>query len=341
MFLGNTLSNYFHSLLAFAISICASLLFKYIIIQKIKSFTSRTKNDFDDIIISFLSSISLLFYLLLSVYIAIQFLVLDAFLRRIIDAAFVTYAVYQVISVVRIFIEYMLDKRVTEENGANIAHAKDIIRLVMRVVFWVIGILFILSNLGINVTSLLAGLGIGGIAVALAIQNILGDLFSYFAICFDKPFIKGDFVIVGDQMGVIEKIGIKTTRIRALQGEEIVISNSELTSSRIQNFKKMEERRVLFSLGVIYETPLAKLERIPQIIRDIVSATELTRLDRAHLLSFGDSAYLYEVVYYVLSADYNQYMDIQQSINLRIIEAFTQEHIEFAFPTQTLHLVRG
>lgn len=305
-----------------------------------KSFASRTRNDLDDVIISFLSSLSLAFYLLLSFYISSQFLILSAFVRRIIDAVFVTYVVYQVIFVVRIFIEYMLDKRATGENGASIAHVKDILRLIMRVVFWAIGILFILSNLGINVTSLVAGLGIGGIAVALAVQNILGDLFSYFAICFDKPFIKGDFITVGDQRGVIEKIGIKTTRIRALQGEEIVIANSELTSSRIQNFKKMEERRVLFSLGVVYETPLAQLERIPHIIRDIVSSTELTRFDRAHLSVFGDSAYMYEVVYYVLSGDYNQYMDIQQEINFRIIKAFAQNDIEFAFPTQTLHLMR-
>lgn len=341
MILGNALSNYLHFLLAFAMSIGLALLFKYVIIDKIKYFASKTKNKLDDVIISFISSISLLFYFLLSLYIASQFLVLNAFVRRIIDAVFVTYVVYQVIFAVRIFTEYFLDKRATGENGASIAHVKDILQLIMRIVFWAIGILFILSNLGINVTSLVAGLGIGGIAIALAVQNILGDLFSYFAICFDKPFIKGDNILVGDQMGVIEKIGIKTTRIRALQGEEIVISNSELTSSRIQNFKKMEERRVLFSLGVVYETPLAQLERIPQILREIVSSLELTRFDRAHLSAFGDSAYLYEVVYYVLSADYHQYMDIQQNINFRIIDAFTQEHIEFAFPTQTLHLVRG
>lgn len=338
---GNALSNYLHFLLAFAISICLSLFFKYVVIRKMKSLVARTKNDLDDVIISFLSSISLFFYIFLSAYIALQFLILNAFVRRVIDAVFVTYVVYQVIFIVRIFIEYMLDKRATGENGASIAHVKDIIQLIMRAVFWAIGILFILSNLGINVTSLVAGLGIGGIAVALAVQNILGDLFSYFAICFDKPFIKGDFITVGDQRGVIEKIGIKTTRIRALQGEEIVIANSELTSSRIQNFKKMEERRILFSIGVVYETPLAQLERIPQIIRDIISSIELARFDRAHLSTFGDSAYMYEVVYYVLSADYNQYMDVQQDINFRIIEAFAREHIELAFPTQTLHLVRG
>jgi small-conductance mechanosensitive channel len=341
MILGNALSNYLQFLLAFALSIGLAFLFKYIIIDKIKYFTSKTKTKLDDVIVSFFSSISLPFYVLLSLYIAIQFLVLNTFVRRIIDAVFITYVVYQVIFAVRIFIEYFLDKRATGENGASIAHVKDILQMIMRVVFWAIGILFILSNLGINVTSLVAGLGIGGIAIALAVQNVLGDLFSYFAICFDKPFIKGDIILVGDQMGVIEKIGVKTTRIRALQGEEIVISNSELTSSRIQNFKKMEERRVLFSLGVVYETPLAQLERIPPIIRDIISSLELTRFDRAHLSAFGDSAYLYEVVYYVLSADYHQYMDIQQTINFRIIEAFTREHIEFAFPAQTPHLVRG
>jgi small-conductance mechanosensitive channel len=215
------------------------------------------------------------------------------------------------------------------------------VQLVVKVCLWSFGLLFILSNLGVNITSLIAGLGSGGIAVALAMQNILGDLFSYFAIYFDKPFVKGDFIIIGPQLGVVDKIGIKTTRIRALQGEEIIISNSELTSSRIQNFKKMEERRVVFSFRVFYKTPLEKLEKIPQYVRDIVSAQEQVRFDRAHLAAFGESAYVFEIVYYVQSGDYNEYMDIHQNIHFQIIAVFERENIDFAYPTQKVYLDQG
>jgi small-conductance mechanosensitive channel len=341
MILGNTLSNYLYALVALVISIGVSLLLKYIIIDKLVSFAQRTKNKFDDAIVSFFSSIKFSFFLFVSLYIALQFLNINAFARRIIDAIFIVYIIYQVIQIIHIFINYFLDKRSNGENGHNIEHVKDIIQLILRVTFWVIGVLFVLSNIGVNITSLVAGLGIGGIAVALAAQNVLGDLFSYFAICFDRPFIKGDFIIVGTGMGEVEKIGIKTTRLRALQGEELVMSNSELTSSRIQNFKRMEERRIVFSIGVTYETPLAKLQKIPSLIQDIIASIDLVRFDRAHLSVLGDSAYLYEIVYYVKSPDYNQYMDINQKILFNLIDVFAQEQIEFAYPTSTVHLVRS
>jgi len=218
---------------------------------------------------------------------------------------------------------------------------KDMIQLVIKVSLWVVGLLFILSNLGIDITSLVAGLGIGGIAVALAMQNILGDLFSYFAIYLDKPFVKGDLILIGTQMGVVDRVGVKTTRIRALQGEEIVIANSELTSSRIQNFKKMEERRIIFTFGVVYETPLEKLTKLPQQIQDVIVPIERARFDRAHLQALGDSAYMFEVAYYVRSVDYDDYMDVHQAVLFGIIALCTQENIEFAFPSQTVYFAKN
>lgn len=340
MILGNTLYNYLYFTAAFAISIGLSCLLKYVIIDKLIAFAERTTNKFDDAVVSFLSSIKFSFYLFISFYIATQFLNLNEFARRIIDAIFIVYIIYQVIQVIHIFIDYFLDKKANGENGQSIEHVKDIIQLILRITFWVVGVLFVLSNIGVNITSLVAGLGIGGIAVALAVQNILGDLFSYFAICFDRPFIKGDLIVVGEHTGIIEKVGIKTTRIRALQGEEVIVSNSELTSSRIQNFKHMQERRIVFSFGVLCETPLDKLEKIPQLVHDIITSTELARFDRAHLSTFGDSAYIYEVVYYVQSADYNQYMDTHQAILFSILRVFAEEQIEFAYPTSTVHLVQ-
>lgn len=341
MFLGNTFSYYLYALVTFCLVICLCLVIKYVIIGRLKILADRTKTLIDDFFVSLLESMKLPFYIVIAFYTALQFLVLHPAVKKIIDAAFVIGIVYQLITVGIIFLDYTLTKKASEANGSNMAHMKDLIQLVVKTGLWALGLLFILSNLGVDITSLVAGLGIGGIAVALAVQSILGDLFSYFAIYLDKPFVKGDLIIVGEQIGVVEKVGVKTTRMRALQGEEIVISNSELTSSRIQNFKKMEERRIVFSIGVVYETPLEKLEKIPGYVEDAVVATERARFVRAHLLALGDSAYVYEVVYYVQSTDYDDHMDVHQAILFRIIAAFTQESIEFAYPTQTLHLARG
>jgi small-conductance mechanosensitive channel len=341
MILGNTLFDYLYALVAFSIAMVLSLCIKYVVVKRLKPLTERTKNTVDDFIVSLLASMSLPFYIVISFYIAAQVLSIHPIVRKVIDAIFVICIVYQLIKVLAIFLDFSLAKKVNDANGSNVAHVKDLIQLVIKTSLWAVGLLFVLSNLGVNITSLVAGLGIGGIAVALAVQNILSDLFSYFAIYFDKPFVKGDLITIGTQVGVVEKVGVKTTRIRALQGEEIVISNSELTSSRIQNFKKMEERRVVFSFRVVYETPLDKLEKIPQCVKEIITSTERTRFDRAHLQAFGDSAYVFEVVYYVQSAVYNEYMDVNQAIHFKIIAMFDEEGIEFSSNAQTVHLDLG
>lgn len=341
MLLGNTLSNYLSALIAFLITFGLSLCFKYIIIDKLAMLVARTTTQLDDFIVSLLASIKLPFYIIISLYLAAQFLILHIAVRKIVDALFIIAVVYQLITLGLVFLDYSLAKKEKEANGLGIAHMKDMIQLVIKVSLWVVGLLFILSNLGIDITSLVAGLGIGGIAVALAVQNILGDLFSYFAIYLDKPFVKGDLILIGTEIGVVERVGIKTTRIRALQGEEIVISNSELTSSRIQNFKKMEERRIVFTLGVVYETPLEQLKKLPQYIQDVIVPIERARFDRANLQALGDSAYIYEIAYYVRSVDYDDYMDVHQEVLLGIIAICARENIEFAFPTQTVHLVKS
>jgi len=205
-----------------------------------------------------------------------------------------------------------------------------------RVVVWSTAFLLIVSNLGYDVTALIAGLGIGGIAVGLALQNILGDLFASLSIVLDKPFEVGDFIIVGDLLGSVEKIGIKTTRVRSLSGEQLIFSNNDLTSSRIRNFKRMYERRVVFGFGVIYQTSPEQLEEIPKLVRSFIEEQEQTRFDRAHFKGFGQSSYDFEVVYYVLAPDYAVYMDIQQAVNLALVRAFAERGIEFAYPTRTL-----
>jgi small-conductance mechanosensitive channel len=211
--------------------------------------------------------------------------------------------------------------------------------LVARIVLWSIATLVTLDNLGFNISTLMASLGIGGIAVALAVQNILGDVFSSVSIALDKPFVIGDFIVVDSYMGTVEYVGLKTTRIRSLGGEQIVFSNTELLKNRIRNYKRMQERRVQFEFGIAYETATEDIERIPAMVRTIITDGVLdTRFDRAHFKAYGDSALLFEVVYYVLVPDYNKYMDIQQTINLELLRQFRKRGITFAYPTQTLYI---
>jgi small-conductance mechanosensitive channel len=229
-----------------------------------------------------------------------------------------------------------------QQCATNLAGATHLMLagLVGRIVLWTIAALVMLDNLGFNITTLMASLGIGGIAVALAVQNILGDVFSSVSIALDKPFVIGDFIVVDSYMGTVEYIGMKTTRLRSLGGEQIIFSNTELLKNRIRNYKRMQERRVLFEFGVVYETALDEIVQIPQLVREIVSShrTEV-RFDRAHFKAYGDSALQFEVVYYVLDPDYNKHMDIKQAINLALLQQFRQRGIAFAYPTQTMHIV--
>lgn len=209
---------------------------------------------------------------------------------------------------------------------------------VINLLVWVVALVFLLDNLGVEISAIVAGLGIGGIAIALAAQALLGDLFSYFVIFFDRPFELGDFLIFDDILGTVEHIGLKTTHIRSLGGELIVVSNSVLTGSRLRNYKHMAERRVVFSFGVTYDTGVERLREIPGVLRSIIETEEQARFDRAHFKAYGASSLDFEVVYYVLSPDYTTYMDIQQRINLAIYEALEERRIEFAFPTRTVYL---
>ncbi len=194
------------------------------------------------------------------------------------------------------------------------------------------------DNLGFKISTVGAGLGIGGIAVALAAQALLGDLFAYFTILFDRPFEIGDFILLGDHMGTIERLGIKTTRISSLSAEQIVISNKDLTDSRVRNYKRMEKRRVVFRIGGTYQTPAEALKAIPDVVADVFRGIEGASLDRVHFFSYGAFSLIYEIVYYVDGNDYTKYMDIQQAANLRIYEEFEKRKIEFAYPTQTLYV---
>ncbi|MPZ99815.1 MAG: mechanosensitive ion channel [Dehalococcoidia bacterium] len=213
--------------------------------------------------------------------------------------------------------------------------------LMAKAALWSVLLLIALDNMGIEVTALVAGLGIGGIAIALAAQNILGDLFASLSIVLDKPVVVGDFVALGTETGTVERVGLKTTRVRSLTGEQLVFSNNDLLQSRIRNYGRMYERRGLFTLGVEYDTPIELVEAIPDIMREAIENQETTRFDRAHFARYADAWLEFEGVYYMLDPDYYLFMDTQQAINLHILREFRARGIEFAFPTQTLHVLRG
>src|SRR5665648_341227 len=224
-----------------------------------------------------------------------------------------------------------------EKDLAKKQALKGIITII-KIIIWGIFLIILLDNLGIKISALVAGLGIGGIAIALAAQSVLGDLFSYFIIFFDRPFEIGDFIIIGDFLGTVEDIGIKTTRLRSLGGEELIFSNQDLTNSRVRNYKRMNRRRIVFKFGVIYQTTLTQLKKIPQIVEEIITQIPEATFDRAHFASYADFSLNFEVVYYINNGDYNKYMDIQQEINFQLKEIFEKQKIEFAYPTQTVFL---
>jgi small-conductance mechanosensitive channel len=259
---------------------------------------------------------------------------------RLIDALAVLGLMLQAAIWINRFIQGGLQRKIEERRGVDgeSVTALTLLGFGARVLVWTLVLLLVLDHLGFNITALVTGLGIGGVAIALAVQNILGDLFASLSIVLDKPFVVGDFVVIENLRGNVEQIGIKTTRIRSLDGELIVFSNADLLKSRIRNFKRMQERRLLFGFGVTYQTPADKLERIPAMVKEIIENKAHTRFDRAHFKEYGDSSLNFEVVYHVLKPEFGFAMDIQQAINLELFRRFAAEGIDFAYPTRTLYV---
>jgi small-conductance mechanosensitive channel len=313
------------------------------IIARLRALARYTSTDIDDTVIEALAGIRLWVYSLVALYISLSLFDLPGWFDTSLSAVVYAAVIWQIIEVALCFIGYGTRRLVEKDEDGdgqidpNAATASGMINLLARIVLYVFGLIFLLSNLGIEVTSLIAGLGIGGIAVAFALQGILSDLFASFSIYFDKPFRVGDFIIVGTDMGVVERIGIKTTRLRTLQGEELVVSNAELTTARVQNFKKMEERRIVTEFGITYETPQEKVKAVDGMVQEIVDRIECIRFDRVHFKAFGDSALIFELVYYVETDDYVKYMDAQEEFNFGLLETFQSAGIDFAYPTQTIY----
>jgi small-conductance mechanosensitive channel len=328
-------------LIAAAVGVAAyAVLFlvRRVLVRQLRRISARTATEIDNVAADATRATRWWFLAVIAVWIATHLLLLPDPVRDRVGtvAALVTLAQIGIWGAVGIrgYVE-AYSKRKLVDDPASVTTIRAL-GFLGTVIVWMAVFLVALDNLGIRITAMVAGLGIGGVAIALAVQNILGDLFASLSIVLDKPFVYGDFIVVGDLSGTVEKVGLKTTRVRSLSGEQLVFSNSDLLQSRVRNYKRMFERRVAFSLGVVYRTTREQMEAIPGMIHDIIQAVPDTRFDRAHFKAFGASSLDIEVVYYVLSPDFGVYMDRQQAINLAVLDAFNSAGIEFAFPTRTV-----
>lgn len=338
VFLMNTVRTYIICAATLAAGIIALRVIRALVAGRLKKLRERSTVPTDKMRLQSLADRIFLLLYTGVIYFSLGILQLSPSIERLISTAataiVTVFAVKVIISAIAFLIDMLWiarDEHVRKEGLGGIMTT-------INIIVWGSAILFFLDNIGIKISAVIAGLGIGGIAIALAAQALLGDLFSYFSIFFDRPFEIGDFIIVGEFMGTVEYIGMKTTRIRSLGGEQMIFSNSDLTNSRVKNYKRMAQRRVVFKIGVTYQTPVEKLKIIPDIIKKAVEDAGNTVFDRSHFLSFGNFSLDFESVYYVKSGDYNQYMDAQQKINLSLKKEFEDRMIAFAYPTQLVYI---
>lgn len=335
----NSVLDYLYSIVAILLVWLVLKLIKKWVLSGFKRMAGSSKTTFDDALISAAEKFVVPYLYLLINYIIINQLVLSPKVSHILRLAIIVITIFFAVRVINHAIHFTVHLYMRRHNEveARIIQLNGILN-VIKVVMWGLGFLLLLDNFGYDVTTIVAGLGIGGIAIALAAQNILGDLFSYFVIFFDKPFEIGDFVVVGSESGTIEQIGIKTSRLRTLGGEELIMPNADLVKTPIHNFKRQQRRRVVFNLRVSYSNKPEVLQQIPAIIKDIISSKEQITFDRAHLQNLNETFINFEVVYNISTADYSFYMNMQQAIYLQILEEFKNKHIVLALPTPAVVL---
>ncbi len=338
VFLDNTVREWLLALALTLFIIFILWLFKKIFLSYFLSFTKKTKTKYDNLIADVLMQTKFFLTMIFALYFGSLLLTIPENVQFWFAKITMLAVLMQLTIWGNSLITYSLQQYQEEniEKDAGQVTTFRALSFVAKLVLFSVMLLLALDNLGVEITTLLTGLGVGSVAVALAVQNILADLFASLSIALDQPFVIGDFIVVDDYMGTVEKLGLKTTRVRSLSGEQLIFSNNDLLNSRIRNYKRMGERRIGFSFGITYQTPATTLRIIPEWVRDIVTQNDLARFDRVHFKEFGDSALIFEVVYYILSADYNDYMDVQQQINLALFEKFGQAGVEFAYPTQTV-----
>ena len=340
-FFGNKVWDYATAVLLFFALLIFIWIFRKILLNRLRDLAKKTDTTIDDFLIRILRKILIPLSYYGAFYLSIEGLTIDPAFRKIINVLGMALVMVFSARFITLLIAYLFDVYLVKKGkNVTLERSLDGMLKVVKVIIWGLAIVFFLDNIGFKISTVIAGLGIGGVAVALAAQAVLQDLFSYFSIVIDRPFELGDFIIIGEYMGTVEHIGVKTTRIRSLGGEQLVFSNTDLTNSRVRNYKRMDKRRVVFKFGVVYQTTAAQLREIPGVVKNIVEGISDTFFDRAHFFSYADSSLVFEAVYYVLGSDYNKYMDIQQEINLRLKEELETRGVEFAYPTQTVYLTK-
>ncbi|REH37700.1 small-conductance mechanosensitive channel [Paraperlucidibaca baekdonensis] len=334
--LGNTLEEWAYALaLALSINVILGLI-KWVIITRGAKLAARTSSNVDDALIEIAKRTKQFLILGVTLMIGTRYLELS----DQIDKTLITVATVSGFLQLGLWLNgglsFWIETYRSKNSEGAAATSLGAVYFIGKILLWAIVSMLMLDNLGVDVTALVAGLGVGGIAVALALQNILGDLFASLSIVIDKPFVIGDTILVDTYFGTVEHVGLKTTRLRSVTGEQIIVSNSDLLKTRIRNYKRMEERRMLFTFGVTYQTPAEQLRKIPAMVQEMVESVPSARFNRAHFRGFGDSSLDFEVVYWMTEPDYAVGLGVQQDINLALFTRFEEEGIEFAYPTQTL-----
>lgn len=337
VFWGNTLHAYLLGLAVLAGVVIVGSILKNFFFRQLKKWSLKSETPVDDFLVRSLNRTLLPLFYILGFYAGLSQLNFSPGVERVFEVILKIVITYLIVRVIVTTISFLIASYIRKQDrGEEKLRQTKGIMMVISTTIWIFGLVFLLANLGYNVTTIIAGLGIGGIAIALAAQTILTDLFSYFVIFFDRPFEVGDFIVVDDKMGTVNEIGIKTTRLNSLSGEELVFSNTDLTNSRLHNHRKMVRRRVVFKVGLVYETSKEQLAYASKELAEIVKSQKDVIFDRAHFVSYGDFSLDFEVCYYVMGGNFNKYMDIQQAINMEIFEKFSAKGIRFAYPTQTL-----
>lgn len=338
---GNTVQQYLFFILFMLIITTIFRIFKEIILKYLRQLANKSNTKYDNYLIDAISELRWPFYLIISFYISIQSLVIPKSLATVIDILIVTSVAYYVSKAIIKFIELVvkdLNNRLDKEDKVE-ESVIDLGLNVIRIGIIIVAVMTVLTNLGVDTTTLITGLGIGGLAVAFALQRIMEDVFAFFMIHIDKPIKKGEFIAVGNYAGIVESIGLKSTRIRSRSGEEIIVSNKDLLNSWINNYGRVFERRYLLKLGVVYDTPAEKLEKIPEMIKEEISRTSGdAKIYRVHFVEYGDFSLIFEAYIGINKSDYVEYLDVVQRINLNIKARFDREGINFAFPSQSIYI---
>jgi small-conductance mechanosensitive channel len=336
---GNSLTSWLLAISTFIFSYILLKLLINIFIKNLEKRKLKKGKPSDSLVLTFLTQTKTFFVIVLSLYLASIWLTLQEKPALNLRTIFMILLWVQVGIWVNYLLVEFINLRNNKDTSGDDKTTLNALKTVLRIVLWSIIFILVVDNIpGVQITALITSLGIGGIAIGLALQNVLGDLFASLSISLDKPFVINDLIQVDSFMGTVEKIGLKSTRLRSISGEQLIFSNSDLLNSRIQNFKRLERRRNLLKLGVLYQTTPDQLRKIPELIRSIFSELEELKLDRVHLSDFGDFSINFEIVYWVESSDFLLHMDQKQNILLRIFDDFIKNGIEFAYPTQSIFI---